>query len=82
MTTKEHQRECIPIYVQIDDGEMFEIGTVQRSANGKLNPYDFAAFFRAAAEEIERVVTRAVEELIDDATYQRWRDEEARHHEQ
>lgn len=79
MTTKDHQRTRIS--VQVETGEPILIGTVTRPANGQLNPYELAAFFRAAADEIERTAAaRVIEELIDEANNQRWRREEAEHH--
>jgi hypothetical protein len=69
-------REPVPIFVGVGDGDTVAIGTVPCGAN----PHEVAAFFRAVADEIERTYVRAVDELIDQATYERWREEESRDH--
>ena len=63
MTTKEPGR--VPIFIRINEGgELCEIGTVSRTADGQLHPYDLAEFFRACADEIEQCYVRAIKDLV------------------
>lgn len=80
MTTEEQEHGCIPIHVQIGDGDMTKIGTVPRTEGGGLNPCQLAAFFRAAADEIEKSYVRAVKNLVRKANFERFQGGEGRGH--
>lgn len=80
MTTEEQEHGCVPIHVQIGDGNMTKIGTVPRTEGGGLNPCQLAAFFRAAADEIEKSYVRALKTLVRNARFERRREEEGQDH--